>query len=130
MTWPQAARAFHRAAPDEAGFGVTMPMPGLARSSHVLMFFGLPGRTAKTTMDEEMIPLFGPEFQLGSIRVGTSRVMSLCTEKCTMSAASPFWTARLWSPEAPYEVLNVTLLPSLNLAHSWTAALFAVSATE
>ena len=38
--------------------------------------------------------------------------MSLCTEKCTMSAASPFWTARLWSPEAPYDVLNVTFQSS------------------
>ena len=82
--WPQAASAFHRAAPDEAGFGVTMPTPGLIRSSQPLMFFGLPLRTASTTIDDDTMPLFGPSFQLSSTRpASTRRVTSLVTEKCT-----------------------------------------------
>ena len=41
MTWPYAASAFQRAAPDDAGFGVTISTPGWIRSSQVWMFFGV-----------------------------------------------------------------------------------------
>ena len=48
---------FHRAEPDEAGFGVMTSTPGLTRSSHVLMLSGLPSRTTNTTTDEVTMPL-------------------------------------------------------------------------
>ncbi len=38
--------------------------------------------------------------------------MSGASESATMSALSPAWTARAWSPEAPYDWLNDTPSPS------------------
>jgi hypothetical protein len=37
--------------------------------------------------------------------------MSGAREKATMSADSPDSTARLWSPEAPKDSVNLTFLP-------------------
>ncbi len=48
---------FHFAAPEVNGFAVTTWTPGLIRSSQRLIFFGLPGRTAKTTTELVTIPL-------------------------------------------------------------------------
>ena len=42
---------FQRAPPEVNGFGVTTWTPGLSRSSQVLMFLGLPLRTASTTTE-------------------------------------------------------------------------------
>src|SRR6476469_9433708 len=104
---------FHRAEPDEAGFGVMTSTPGLTRSSHVLMLSGLPGRTTNTTTDEVMMPFVLSWFQSSAtLPSSTRRVTSVSSEKCTKSAACPPATARLWSPEAPYDVLKVTPLPS------------------
>ena len=83
-TWPHAARAFQRAAPDDAGLGVTISMPGSIRSSQVSMPSGLPGRTAKTTTDDDTTPLFSPASQSSATRPSTTRrVTSLVTEKWT-----------------------------------------------
>jgi hypothetical protein len=38
--------------------------------------------------------------------------MSVSREKATMSAFSPDSTARLWSPDAPYDWVKVTFLPA------------------
>ena len=43
---------FHRAEPDEPGFGVMISTPGSTRSSQLSMPSGLPSRTTKTTTDE------------------------------------------------------------------------------
>ncbi len=83
-TWPHAASAFQRAAPDDAGFGVTISMPGRTMSSQFWMFSGLPGRTASTTTDDDTTPFVGPSSQASSTRpASTSRVTSLLTEKWT-----------------------------------------------
>src|SRR4051812_5729714 len=54
---PYAARMFHFAAPDVNGFGVRTLTPGLSRSSHVWMPFGLPLRTMSETTDLDTRPL-------------------------------------------------------------------------
>ena len=54
-----AARMFHRAEPDEPGFGVMISTPGSTRSSQVSMPSGLPLRTTKTTTEEVAMPLVG-----------------------------------------------------------------------
>src|SRR6476619_4307280 len=46
---PYAARMFHFAEPELNGFGVTTCTPGRTRSDQLLIFFGLPFRTANTT---------------------------------------------------------------------------------
>jgi hypothetical protein len=93
---------FHFAAPEVNGFGVRTLTPGLSRSSHVLMFLGLPLRTTKVTTDVVTRPLFGPAFQSSATRPAfTSRVMSGSVENVTTSAFWPASTARLWSPDAP-----------------------------
>ncbi len=48
---------FHFAEPELNGFGVTTWTPGLIRSAQLLMCFGLPLRTAKTTTVLAAIPL-------------------------------------------------------------------------
>ncbi len=53
-----------RAPPELNGFGNTTCTPGLTRSSHVLMCFGLPLRSTKTTTDLETIPCCGFALQL------------------------------------------------------------------
>ena len=52
------------------------------------------------------------------------------SERCTSSAWRPPSTARLWSPEAPYDVVNLTSLPA---SVSWKSAItgsLAVFSTE
>jgi hypothetical protein len=131
MTEPHAARMFQRADPDEPGLGVTILTPGFTRSDQVLIPFGLPLRTTMTTTDWLAMPLVGPAFQSFATRpASTSRVMSLSREKCTMSAFWPAATARLWSPEAPYEALKVTPLPADVFAKSANSALLGCSRIE
>ena len=50
---------FHFAAPEVNGLGVSTLMPGLSRSSHVWMPFGLPLRTMSETTDFDTMPLCG-----------------------------------------------------------------------
>jgi hypothetical protein len=48
------------------------------------MFLGFPLRTARTTTDDDTMPLFGPSSQAPSTSpASTRRVTSLDTEKCT-----------------------------------------------
>jgi hypothetical protein len=93
---------FHLAPPEVNGLGSMTSTPGLIRSSQVLMPFGLPLRTTSTTTELVIMPLWASAFQsLATRPASTSLVMSGSSEKATTSAARPFWTARLWSPEAP-----------------------------
>ena len=48
---------FQRAPPDWKGLGVTTWTPGLMRSFQLLMCFGLPFRTTKTTTEFVTMPL-------------------------------------------------------------------------
>ena len=54
---------FHFAPPDVNGFGSITSTPSLVRSSQVLMFFGLPLRTAKTTTELVTKPSYLSLFQ-------------------------------------------------------------------
>ncbi len=103
---------FHLAEPDDAGSGVTILMPGLIRSSQPVMCLGLPGRTAITTTESEMMPLVAPEFHDESTKFGTSFDMSDPTEKLTKSAFWPVVTAVACVPLGPYEAANFTPLPA------------------
>src|SRR4029453_4992729 len=104
---------FHLAPPEVNGLGSMTSTPGLTRSSQVRRFLGLPLRTTNTTTDLVIRPLVGPAFQsLATRPASTSLVMSGSGEKVPRSAARPFWTARLWSPEAPYDWENRTPLPA------------------
>jgi len=47
---------FQRALPELNGFGVTTLTPGLVRSAQVVMCFGLPLRTTKTTTEFVTMP--------------------------------------------------------------------------
>ena len=77
------------------------------------MFFGLPLRTTKATTEVVTRPLLGVAFQSEATwPESTSRVMSGSVENETTSALRPASTARLWSPEAPKEVLKPTSVPS------------------
>ncbi len=131
MMCAQAARMFHRAEPEEPGFGVMMSTPGFTMSSQVWMLSGLPLRTTNTTTDEVAMPLVGVSFQFSSTRPSpTRRVTSVSREKWTTSAAAPLSTARLWSPEAPYDVLNSASLPSSVFWKSSKTGSLAASSTE
>src|SRR5438105_2147315 len=122
---------FQRAPPDVNGFGVITWTPGLIRSSQVRMFFGLPLRTTRTTSEFVRMPFVGPEFQLASTMSSlTSRVMSVCNEKFTTSAARPLSTARLWSPDAPYDSVNLMLAPCGVFRYSLMIASNAVCGVE
>ena len=120
---PYAAMMFQRAPPDVNGFGVTIWTPGLTRSLHVLRCFGFPSRTTKTTTERVTMPLNLSLFQLCATRCFcTSDVMSGASESATMSAGSPAATARLWSPEAPYDCEKLTPWPApvfWNAGISW-----------
>ena len=48
---------FHFAIPPVNGFTVTTPTPGLIRSFHPLIFFGLPSRRPNTTTEFQTTPL-------------------------------------------------------------------------
>src|SRR3954453_21519761 len=95
---PTAAIRFHFAAPELNGLGVTTWTPGLTRSSHVLMFLGLPLRTTKLTTDVETHLFSAPSETRPAL---TRRSRSGSSEKATTSAFWPASTARLWSPDAP-----------------------------
>src|SRR3954454_14535967 len=119
---------FHFAEPDEAGFGVMILTPGLTRSAQPLMCFGFPLRTTMTTTDWVRMPLVGVSFQVvATCLLSTSRWTSGSREKCTTSALRPPSTPRLWSPDAPYDVLKVTALPSAVLFQSAMTCLLACS---
>src|ERR1700712_1759734 len=122
---------FHFAEPDEPGFGVTILTPGLARSSQVLMFFGLPLRVTMATTDWVAIPLVAPLFQSSATSFSSvSLVMSGSRDRCTSSALRPAMTARAWSPEAPYDCLKVTPLPASVFWKSEISCLLAVFRME
>ena len=87
--------------------------PGLSRSSHDLMRFAFPSRTAKTTTESVTIPLYDCRSHLASTSPAlTSVSTSGAREKATMSAFSPAATALAWSPEAPYDCEKETPLPA------------------
>src|SRR5919197_634362 len=112
---------FQRAPPEVNGFGVTIWTPGLSRSLQLRSCFGLPSRTTKTTTDRVTMPRHLSLFQLGATRCFcTSDVMSGASENATTSAESPAATARLCSPDAPYDCENVTSLPA---AVFWNAGI-------
>ena len=120
---PYAAITFHFAAPDESGFGVTIPTPGFTRSLQFLIFFGLPSRTAKTTIELVAMPLYDCLSQLGSTSPAFTRSsMSSPVESWTTSALSPAATARAWSPDAPYDWVKLTSRPSGVCCHALMTA--------
>src|SRR3954469_15254840 len=101
-----------RAPPELKGFGNTTSTPGLTRSSHVLMCFGLPLRSTKTTTDFDTIPWYGFAFQLLSTSFAcTSRSTSVEMEKLTTSAGRPAATALLCTSDAANDVEKSTPLP-------------------
>src|SRR6202035_4239092 len=103
---------FQRALPEVDGFGVTTEIPGLIRSLHPVMCLGLPLRTTITTSESLTIPLYGLASQLLEMSPAFStRLMSDSVEKLTTSAGWPEATARLWAPDEPNDVENVTPLP-------------------
>src|SRR4051794_34699801 len=126
-----AARMFQRADPEEPGFGVTTPMPGLARSANDSMCLGLPLRTTIATTEVEMMPLlaFWSQF-LATRPASTRRVTSGVSEKWTTSAFRPAATARLWSPEAPYDSLKLTPLPAAVASKAFSTPPLADFGTE
>src|SRR5215467_3745115 len=102
-----------RAPPDVNGFGTSTSTPGRSRSSHVRMCLGFPLRTTSTTTEFVTNPRYRSAFQSEATNPSlTRRVMSGSSEKATTSAGRPESTARLWSPDAPYDSLNVTLEPA------------------
>src|SRR4051794_25987588 len=105
---------FQRAPPEVNGFGVTTWTPGFTRSFQLRIFFGLPSRRTKTTTDRVRMPLdlFEPHVRSTTPPL-TSALMSGQSERWTKSAFCPARTARVCSPEAPYDWLNETLLPAL-----------------
>src|SRR3954463_16733293 len=110
---PYAAITFQRAPPDVNGLGVTICTPGLSRSVQVLSFFGLPSRTTKTTTERVTIPCHLSWLQFaGTSFFCTRDVTSGASEKATTSASSPDATARLCSPEAPYDCEKLTPWPA------------------
>ena len=104
---------FHFAEPEEAGFGVMILTPGLTRSSQRLDVLGV------ALADHDHHDGLG-EDALGrglasSRRRPAWRRRASCTsgsrERCTIvGLAGRRSTARLWSPEAPYDVLELDVL--------------------
>ena len=95
------------------------------------MFFGLPLRTTNVTTDPNGMPLVASAFQsLETLPALTNRVMSGSTEKFTISAGLPSTTPRDWSPEAPYEVITCTPLPSSEALNAGITLLQPGSGTE
>ena len=77
------------------------------------MFFGLPLRTTSATTEFVTKPCHWFWSQLGDTRPAvTSFVTSGASESITTSAGRPAATARLWSPEAPYDCWKLTPLPA------------------
>src|SRR5262245_1802479 len=93
-----------RAPPELKGFGKTTSTPGFTRSSQVLMCFGLPFRSTKTTTDFETMPLYLLLAQvLSTCFDDTSRSMSVEIEKFATSAGRPAATALLCTSDAANE---------------------------
>src|SRR3954447_10717450 len=110
---------FQRAPPEANGLGSITWRPGLIRSSQVLMFFGLPLRTAKTTTELVTKPLSGPLAQpAATFFASTSLSTSGASDSATTSPASPDATARDWSPEGPNDCVNETPFPSVVLLNA------------
>src|ERR1700750_1648454 len=104
---------FHRALPDVDGFGVITSTPGLIRSSHPVMCFGLPLRTTITTTESLEKPFSELASQLdATIPSLTKRVMSGVVENATTSAGCPESTARLCAPDAANDWPKPTPLPA------------------
>src|SRR6266511_5512429 len=112
---------FQRAPPEVNGFGVMTWTPGLRRSFQVLSFLGLPSRTTKTTTERVTTPFHLSLLQFGATSFfWTSDAMSGASENATTSASRPDATARLCSPDAPYDWENETPLPA---ADFWKAGI-------
>jgi len=72
------------------------------------------------------MPLYWFAFQSEATSFAfTRRSMSGESENATMSAFCPAATARLWSPEAPYDWVNFTFLPA---GVAWNALMIFVYA--
>ena len=92
---------FQRAPPDVNGFGVTTSTSDRRRSFQLLIFFGLPSRTTKTTTELWTIPLYDCFFHFASTRfAATSSSMSGARDSAAMSNSRPALIARTCSPEA------------------------------
>src|SRR5258707_14622646 len=103
---------FQRAPPDVNGLGVITDTPGRRRSFQPLMCFGFPSRTTSTATESVTIPLYDCLFQLASTSPAlTSTSTSGASERLTMSAGRPATTARVWSPDAPYDCVKLTPAP-------------------
>jgi hypothetical protein len=102
-----------RAPPELNGFGKTTSTPGFTRSSQVLMCFGLPFRSTKTTTDFETMPwyLFADQL-LSTSFAWTSLSMSVEIEKLTTSAGRPAATALLCTSDAANEVEKLMSFPA------------------
>ena len=110
---PYAAITFHRAPPEVNGFGVTMSTSGRRRSFQLLIFFGLPSRTTKTTTEFVTIPLYDCFFHFAStFPAATSSSMSGASDSVTTSASRPALIARVCSPDAPYDCEKLTPSPA------------------
>src|SRR4051794_28135453 len=133
---------FQRAPPEVNGFGVMTSFLPLMRSGQSEMCFGLPLRVAMTTTELVTMPLYWPAavllaapywpcVQLASTRPAlTTRSMSGASENSTTSAGRPATTARLWSPEAPYDSVKVTFLPSGVFLYASMIFLYAACGVE
>ena len=110
---PYAAITFQRAPPEVNGFGVITSTPSLVRSSQVWMFFGLPLRTTNTTTESTSTPLYWPLVPVGVDEPGVDLAGDVRLEREVQEVGVwPASTARLWSPDEPYDWLKSTSLPS------------------
>ena len=83
------------------------------------MFFGLPLRVVMTATESVIMPLYWLAFQFGVDQLGLDQPVDVGRERERHDVGAwPAATARLWSPEAPYDWVNVTFLPA---AVSWNA---------
>ncbi len=77
------------------------------------MCFGLLPRNANATTEYASFPPYDCFCQLGATRpASTSVLTSSPVDRKTRSAFRPAATARAWSPDGPYDVVNDTPLPS------------------
>src|ERR1700728_3984781 len=136
-SWPPllltayGASRFHFADPELSGLGVMTSTPGRSRSSQSLMFFGFPGRTTRVTTDPKGMPLVASLSQsLETLPALTSRVTSRSTEKLTTSACLRSTTPRDCAPDAPYEAIIWTPLPSGEALNAGITLLHPGSGTE
>src|SRR5450756_2024257 len=99
---------FHLAPPDVNGFGSITSTSGFVRSAQVLIPFGLPLRTTRTTTDLVTKPSYWFWLQVLSTRPApTSRAMSGASENPTTSAGSP--ACLLYTSDAADDLLCVDL---------------------